>query len=136
MLRVASSVAEKMDEQTYGPAEVCLAAGVARATFHSWAARNYLPLPSGPGMGRERSFTFLDAVRIAAVSQLTRLGIMVGMAGRVVGLIKEEHLQRDRGGEWAALIVAPGRPAKDGEPQKRQNVPQFGGMESAAWGHD
>jgi hypothetical protein len=75
------------EAKTYGPQEVCDAANVPRATFHSWVARQYLPLPPGPGMGRERQFSLLDAIRIAVVAELNRLGVPPSTAGRASGLI-------------------------------------------------
>jgi hypothetical protein len=90
------------ETKTYGPQEVCDAAGVSRATFHSWVARQYLPLPPGPGMGRERQFTLLDAIRVAVVVQLNRLGVPASSAGRASGLITGSH----DGGSWA-LVLGP-----------------------------
>jgi hypothetical protein len=75
------------DSLTWGPAEVYDAAGVSRGVAHSWVARQLIPLPPGPGMGRERRFSLLDAVRIAAVAELTRLGISVSVAARGAALI-------------------------------------------------
>jgi len=81
-------MAEGEDEQrTYTSAEVCRAVGLPRSTFDAWLLRQFLPLPLGPGTGRSRSYSLLDAVRIAVVAELTKQGISVGIAGRLCGLI-------------------------------------------------
>jgi hypothetical protein len=67
-----------MAEKTFSPAEVAHAAGIGRATFHSWLAR--CPTP-GPGQGQSREFTLAEAVRISVTAELTRLGIPVTTAG-------------------------------------------------------
>jgi hypothetical protein len=85
-----------MDVKTYGPQEVCDAAGVSRATFHSWVARKYLPLPPGPGMGRERRFSASEAILVAVAAELTKLGLSIGVAARVVDFL----LNRDSAGFW------------------------------------
>ncbi len=77
------------DDRTYNSAEVCDAAGVPRVTFNAWLLRNYLLLPPGPGTGRSRQYSMLDAVRIAVVADLNRLGISVGVAARLSRLITE-----------------------------------------------
>jgi hypothetical protein len=67
-------------KETFGPAEVCAAAGVPRATFHSWLSRKYISDAPGPGMGRERRFTLIEAIRIAVIAELNRFGVPVGTA--------------------------------------------------------
>jgi hypothetical protein len=69
-----------MQETTFGPAEVCEAAGVPRATFHSWLARKYISDAPGPGAGRERRFTLIEAIRIAVIAELNRFGVPVSTA--------------------------------------------------------
>jgi hypothetical protein len=91
--------------QTYGPQEVCDAARIPRATFQSWVSRRYLPLPPAPGPGRERQFSFLDAVRVSVVAELTRLGISVGIAGRAVGNVVDGHID-PRAESRTALVFA------------------------------
>jgi hypothetical protein len=107
-----------MDQnQTYGPQEVCDAAGVARATFHSWVARKYLPLPPAPGAGRERRFSVRDAVRIAVVVELTRLGVSIGIAGRISGNITDRHIERENEITWALIMASSAAyPARASEP--------------------
>lgn len=94
--QVCGIVSFMPDEQTYGPAEVCEAAGVPRATFHSWLARHYLPLPPSLGAGRERRFSIRDAVRVAIVAELNRVGVSVGVAARAAGLIFEPFTKDER----------------------------------------
>lgn len=65
--------------QTYGPAAVAAAAGVARGLFQSWLARHYVRVTSR-GAGRSREFSFEDAVMIAAIAALDRSGVAVGTA--------------------------------------------------------
>jgi hypothetical protein len=77
------------DKQTYGSADVARAAGVARPAFDSWLLGKYLPLPPGPGTGRARHYSLLDAVRVAAMSHMTFLGVMPNRAGKYAELIKE-----------------------------------------------
>jgi hypothetical protein len=66
-----------MADKTYGPAEVAIAAGIPRGTFHSQLARSLTP---GPGQGQSRRFTLVEAIRIAATAQLGRLGVPVATA--------------------------------------------------------
>jgi hypothetical protein len=73
---------ESADALEFSTAEVCAAAGVSRVTFEGWLLRNLLDLPPGPGTGRSRHYSRLDAVRIAVVTEFTRLGIGVGFAVR------------------------------------------------------
>jgi hypothetical protein len=51
--------------------------------------RKYLPLPPGPGTGRSRRYSILDAVRIAVVAELGRFGINIGTAAKAAELIGE-----------------------------------------------
>ena len=75
------------DTATYGSAEVARAAGIKRGMFDSWLLRKYLPLPPGPGTGRARQYTLLDAVRVAAMAHLTSIGVVPGRAGSSVAAI-------------------------------------------------
>jgi hypothetical protein len=88
--------------RTYNSAEVCAAAGVPRVTFNAWLLRKYLPLPPGPGTGRSRQYSMLDAVRIAVVADLNRLGINVGVAAKLSGLVAEPLLDKRK-----FLVLAP-----------------------------
>jgi hypothetical protein len=91
------------DRRTFGPEAVCAAADVPRPTLHSWVSRRYLPLSPGPGMGRERQFTILDVVRIGVVSELTRLGISIGVAANAASQVGERELS----GRRFALVLVP-----------------------------
>lgn len=81
----------KPQRQTFGPAEVCYAAQVPRATFHSWAARRFINSDPGPGMGREREFTLLEAIRVVAMAKLNRLGVAIGVAAHCCAAINDEY---------------------------------------------
>lgn len=78
--------------KTYGPAEVCYAANIPRATFHSWVSRGLLHLGRGPGMGKARQFTLIQAIRIATIARLNRLGIAVSTAADCCQGIHEDLL--------------------------------------------
>lgn len=91
-------------EQTFGPAEVCAAAGVPRATFHSWVARRYFPLPPSAGAGRERRFSLTNAVRVAIVAELTRIGVSIGVAANAARLFQEPFRYGD---QRAGLLLVP-----------------------------
>jgi hypothetical protein len=94
-------------ERTYGSAEVCRVVGVARPTFDAWLLRGYLPLRNGPGTGRQREFSLLDAVRIAAVAQLTYLGVTVRNASAVGLMLSEvpEIIDTPAGPGRLALVI-------------------------------
>jgi hypothetical protein len=72
---------------TYGSPDVARAAGLRRATLDTWLARRYLPLPEGPGTGRSREYTLLDAIRVAAMAHLTAVGVTPARAGWAVTAI-------------------------------------------------
>lgn len=80
------------DGREYNSAEVCAAAGLSRSTFDAWLLRNYIPLKPGPGTGRSRTYSLLDATRIAVVAELTRIGISVGTAGRVASNLTDQEI--------------------------------------------
>lgn len=77
-----------LEAQMFGPAEVAHAARIPRATFHSWMARRYLPSGS-PGRGKAREFSLIDALRIGAMVQMTRVGISVAQAADFTAAIEE-----------------------------------------------
>jgi hypothetical protein len=91
---------------TFSSAQVCRATGLSRGTFDAWMQRRYMPLGDGPGTGRTRMFSILDTVRLAVVGELTRLGISVGIAGRLVGNIQDRHLELFNGERWAMLLAS------------------------------
>ena len=91
------------DGTTFGPNQVCAAAGLPRATFNSWLSRQYLPVAPGRGMGKERRLTLLDAVRVAVVAELNRLGVSIGVAGKACDLIGQREITHQR----MALILTP-----------------------------
>lgn len=83
-------------DRTFGPAEVAAAAGVPRATFHSWLARQYFPLPPSPGAGRERRFSVTDAVRVAIVAKLIRLGVSISVAANAAKRFQAPFRKEER----------------------------------------
>jgi hypothetical protein len=102
-----------MDGKAWGPAAIAAAAGVRRGVLHSWLARKYLSWTPSPGMGIERTFDILDAVRIAVVGELTRLGLTVGSAFRAAGLIQERMLVPPPDRRWALIIAPPKAKTED-----------------------
>ena len=104
-----------MDEESYGPAEVSVAAGVPRPTLHSWIARKYLPLSPGPGMGRERRFTLDEVVMVAITAELSRLGLSVGAAAHAADLrsrlIADGHEPPIHEPGWTLVITPAAAPA-------------------------
>ena len=95
--------------RTWGPAEVYAAAGVPRGVAHSWIARQLIPLPPGPGMGKERRFSFLDAMCVAVVAELTKLGFVVGSASYAAGMLVRSGDSgiRSLNEEGWTLVIAP-----------------------------
>ncbi len=67
------------DFRKYGPDEAAAAAGIGRATLHSWMARKALG-PAAPGRGKARAFSYTEVVRLAVVVRLVRLGVTIGYA--------------------------------------------------------
>jgi hypothetical protein len=84
---VPTEIAVTGAEETFGSAEVARAAGLRRNTLDTWLARRYLPLPAGPGTGRARTYTLLDAVRAAAMVHLTSIGVTPARAGQATTAI-------------------------------------------------
>jgi hypothetical protein len=100
----------------YSSAEVCRAVGLSRRTFDAWLLRQYLPLPPGPGTGRLRTYSLLDAVRISVVYELSRLGINAGTAARFSGLIADSSIAPATT-RRTALILVPGLGQDGAEPR-------------------
>jgi len=90
-------------------AEICLAADVARGTFDAWLLRRYLPVPIGPGTGKVRKFSVLDAIRIAVVAEMNRLGIPVSSAADFC-----VHVQNDYADVRTVMILGPPRKGPTG----------------------
>lgn len=95
------------DERTFGSGEVALAAGIPRATFDAWLLRKYLPLPPGPGTGRSRRYSLLDATRIAVAAELSRLSIAASIAAAASSQIDTTMIEPDQGRPRTALILVP-----------------------------
>jgi hypothetical protein len=93
---IACDAVQRMDDETFGPEQVGRAAGMSRATLHSWIARKYLPLPPGPGMGRERRFTLAEAIVVAVTAELTKLGLSVGSASHAAAELAPLHAEGKR----------------------------------------
>jgi hypothetical protein len=105
-----------MAEKTFGPAEVAIAAGIPRGTFHSQLARSHTP---GPGQGQSRRFTLEQAVRIAATEKLRRLGIAVAIASACCASITSDDYAA---GARTLLVLgarAAGMPTVDKLPASR-----------------
>jgi hypothetical protein len=100
----------------YSSSAVCAAIDVPRTTFDAWVLRGYLHLSPGPGTGRARMLTALDAVRLATVAQLNRLGITISVAGRASRRVEAHMLApTDDDRKWM-LILAPAKgPAVDND---------------------
>jgi hypothetical protein len=117
-------------DRTYSSAQVCRAAGLPRPTFDTWLLRRFLPLPPGPGTGRERQYSLLDAVRIAVAAELTRQGIAIGIAGRRCALIQQPFAE-----PRTALLLVGSFPTGDSAPAERgpaSAVWRFGSFEDIA----
>jgi hypothetical protein len=78
------------DAALFTSTQVCLAARMSRGTFHAWIMRRYLSVPPGPGTGKVRKFSLVDAVRIAIVAELCRQGFSVSKAAAYVDQIDGE----------------------------------------------
>jgi hypothetical protein len=99
----------KAVSEGYPATAVCAAVGVPRTSFDAWLLRGYLPLLPGPGTGRARALTLLDAIRFAAMAQLTRLGIPVAAAGKAARNIEARMLKAPRSGRRWMMIIGPAR---------------------------
>ena len=96
-------------DATWGPAAVYAAAGIHPGVAHSWIARHLVPLGPGPGMGRERQFSFMDAVLLATIVELTRLGLTVSTASHAAAsLVRNrdwtERALADANGLWTLVL--------------------------------
>jgi MerR HTH family regulatory protein len=76
-----------VDERPYNSVGICRATGLSQHTFDAWLLRGILPLPPGPGTGRSRDYSALDAVRIGVAVEMTRAGISPSAAARICGNI-------------------------------------------------
>jgi hypothetical protein len=76
-----------MTEITYSPAEVCAALGLKREVLHGWGARRLLDFagPTHPGVARQ--FRLLDVIKIAAMVNMTTLGMGIGQAASLAKAI-------------------------------------------------
>jgi hypothetical protein len=102
-------MARKTVSEGFSATDVCGAIGLPRTSFDAWLLRRYIPLAPGPGTGRARSLTLLDAIRIGVMAQLTRLGVSAGAAGKAARVIEARMLKAPRsGGRWT-MIVGPAR---------------------------
>ena len=81
-------------ERPYSSAAVCQAAELSRATFDAWLLRRILPLPPGPGTGRERRFSENEAILVSIAAALTKALSITGAAHVV------EFLNKGAGGLW------------------------------------
>lgn len=109
-------MADDTKRANYGAAEVCLAAGVPRATFHSWVARKYITQAPGPGMGVAREYTLMEAIRIAAVAELNRLGVPVSLAAGYCAHISSDYAD-------VRTIIVLGPPRKGGRGARKSLIP-------------
>jgi hypothetical protein len=66
--------------ESYSSNQVCDAIGLRRTTLDAWVLRRYLPLADGPGTGKERRFSLVEAIMVATTFELTRLGLSVADA--------------------------------------------------------
>jgi hypothetical protein len=99
----------KAVSEGYTATAVCAAVGVPRTSFDAWVLRGYLPLMPGPGTGRARALTLLDAIRFAAMGQLTRLGIPVAAAGKAARNIEPRMIKAPRRGQRWMMVLGPAR---------------------------
>lgn len=90
-------------ERPYSSAAVCQAADLSRPTFDAWLLRRILPLPPGPGTGRERRFSANEAVLVAVAAQLTKTRLSITAAAHAV-----EFLNSGAGGLWPRVLHEPG----------------------------
>jgi hypothetical protein len=107
---------QKSVEQGYSATAACAAVGVPRTSFDAWVLRGYLPLMPGPGTGRARALTLLDAVRFAAMGQLTRLGIPVAAAGKAARNVETRMLKAPRSGQRWLMIIGAARSEETNSP--------------------
>lgn len=92
--------------EAFSSAQVCRASGLSRGTFDAWMLRRYMPVEPGPGTGRVREFSILDAVRIALAAELTRLGVSVSIASRMSGFVQDRHLTPLNKKGWVLLLAS------------------------------
>jgi hypothetical protein len=100
-------MSRKAVSEGYSSSAVCEALGLPRTTFDAWMLRGYLPLPAGPGTGRARALSLLDAVRIGTIAQLHRLGIPLSLAGGATRLVQEHVLKPHRHDAKWMMVIAP-----------------------------
>jgi hypothetical protein len=121
-------MSRKAVSEGYSSSAVCVALGLPRTTFDAWMLRGYLPLPAGPGTGRARALSLLDAARIGTIVQLNRLGIPLSLAGGATRLVEERVLKPYQPGTKWMMAIAPGsaQPASDTETQRKGDIVRLG----------
>jgi hypothetical protein len=75
------------DAALFTSTQVCVAARMSRGTFDAWLLRRYLSIPPGPGTGKVRKLSLVNAIRIAIVAELCRQGFPVSKAAAYVDQI-------------------------------------------------
>jgi hypothetical protein len=81
---------------TYGSADIARACGLKRPTLDQWLLAKYIPLEPGRGTGNARRYSALDALRVAALSHMTFLGMLPSRASSYVAAIKRMPDPGDR----------------------------------------
>jgi DNA-binding transcriptional MerR regulator len=93
----------------YSTAQVAAAAGVARTALDTWLLRGVIPPVPKAGQGAARQFSFVDAVRIAAIAAIERHGLPVSAAGDLMRRVDEAFARAvEERGEPAVLLLARG----------------------------
>jgi len=96
--------------QTYGISEVRRAANISRTTLDQWISRGYFR-PSQPvERGKARAFTVGEAMTLAAMAELTRVGVDLATASRATQRLVGFHDDAAVVMLWHASDDAPGQP--------------------------
>lgn len=80
-------------ERVLSAKEVALGAGILRPTLDAWIARGWFRprLDPDPGQGKRRRYSEDDAVRLAAMAELGRLGVPLAHAGEAASAASALH---------------------------------------------
>ena len=76
---------QAMTKRTFSIHDACAAVGISSVCLHQWIERgHFIPSRDAPA-GISREYTLRDVVHIAAIVELTRIGLPVGRAVQILG---------------------------------------------------